>query len=256
MSRGRTKLSRKEAKERKKKIKNFNAELIPMVFWRCPICKKEDALIVTREKRMEFISKTAVKCKFCSAVWRDMYDDAMTLVEGPDDLLGTKSMKEWAELASGEIYTEPTDIHTSVLLKKDETPIKAGYASLYQEKTKRVRSGGGTYGGVSIPILRTKAGPVRIHTGGFHIPATFNEISEMKKLDEGEFVITNKRVVFNGDRKSISMDLKKLVSVEIKNAMLKITSGKTVYFFDFSPGSPFKWQAYINSVYQKHIQAK
>jgi len=235
-------------KERKREIKKFNVELLPLFFWRCPICKKEDALIVKKERKKGFISKLALKCVSCVATWKDVCPGGMILVEVPESLLGPKTMEGWGKLMCAEkLSIEVKDIPVPVLLKKDEKPVKIGYATLFQEKTKKVRSRG-SYGGLSIPLIKTPMGPIRFHTGIFRTPVT-ETVLEMSKIDEGDFILTTQRVIFKGRQKSINMDLEKLIFIEVENLMLKMGYGQKVYFFNFGKESPFKWQAYVGGVY-------
>jgi len=237
-------------KEGRREIKKINTELIPLFFWRCPICKKEDTLVIKKERKKGFISKLALKCVSCGATWKDVCPRGMTLVEGPESLLGPKTMEGWGKLMYAEkLNIEVKDIPVPILLKKNEKPVKKGYATLYQEKTKKVRLGGSLYGGLSVPLIKTSRGPIRLHTGTLRTPAMYETISEMSKIDGGDFILTTQRVVFKGRQKSINMDLKKLIFIEVENLMLKMGYGQKVYFFNFGKDSPFKWQAYVSGVY-------
>lgn len=117
----------------------FKLDLIPQVFWRCPICHGEESLSVKSEGIL--FKRHFVVCGACGAKWENISEKGMTLAEGPPEQLGTKTLDEWAELASGPLTIKTLDnVQVPVLLKKGEGVVKVGRAELYQEKTRRVRS--------------------------------------------------------------------------------------------------------------------
>jgi hypothetical protein len=61
---------------------------IPLLLWRCPVCKIEDALVHKRP----WFRKQSVHCMACGTVWRVQNmvgnDFRMQLIDGPPDLIG------------------------------------------------------------------------------------------------------------------------------------------------------------------------
>jgi len=94
-----------------------------------------------------------------------------------------------------------------VLMKKDEYAyIVLHNISLYEEITKHQYVGGSR--GVSLRVMKG----VSFRVGAFkgeRVPVT-----EQKHIDNGDFVVTNKRIIFSGLSKNTSFPLTKLISID------------------------------------------
>jgi len=225
----------------------FKVHLIPQVFWRCPICHEEESISVRSEGIL--FKRHFVVCGACGAKWKDISEKGMTLVEGPSEQLGMKTLDEWAQLASGLLTIKTLDnVQVPILLKKGEGVVKVGRAVLYQEKTRRTRPSR-PYAGVSFRVARG----IRIHTGSL-FPDSARTITETVPADEGEFILTNKRLVFNGNKKPISMDLTKIIAVDVEAGFLEVGYCQRTYLFQFPSESLLKWETYIRGVGELAVQ--
>ena len=86
-------------------------------------------------------------------------------------------------------------ITTNVNLQKGEEAYFSGHAR--RQELKKVRTGGGQIkgGGLSVPV----GGGVRAHVGGVtRAPTTYAE--QWQETDNGELIITNKRMIFMGNK--------------------------------------------------------
>jgi hypothetical protein len=161
----------------------------------------------------------------------------MTLVEGEESLKGKRSIAEWAtNLYADELDLLPkNDVDTSILLLGDEGVIKKADAWVYPVgRLGAVRSTGRRYG---------------VFANSFRLPPR-NPLPKVEPVDSGEFVLTNKRIVFDGSRRVLNLDLNDVVSVEVRNRFLELGYGDHKYAFRLGYESPFKWKTYIEAAFQ------
>lgn len=216
----------------------FDARLITEVIWRCPVCGEEETLHAHKKKRGFFGSEPVIICSHCKSRWEEISPNSMTLVEGEESLKGKRSIAEWAtNLYTDELDLSPrTDVDTCVLLLKHEGVIKKVEAAIYPVgRLGSVRSTGRRYG---------------IFTNSFRLPPRNPLPKGVEPLDFGEFILTNKRVVFDGGRRVLNLELDKLVSVEVRNRFLELGYADHKYAFRLGPESPFKWKTYIEAAFQ------
>ncbi|GIV14111.1 MAG: hypothetical protein KatS3mg021_2393 [Fimbriimonadales bacterium] len=93
-----------------------------------------------------------------------------------------------------------------IFLKSEEVCHWVTPSRLYEERTKRVYYGAGP--GISVRIAKG----VRVYlSGGYR---TSIPVYEMAELDSGILVITSKRLVFLGSRRTLEKPLKNIVSIQ------------------------------------------
>ena len=105
--------------------------------------------------------------------------------------------------------------NTGVMLKKNETPIYAVYDVTLREP-RAVRKSTGGYGGASIRIAKG----VTLHTG--RTGSTSQSHDEIKDIDRGKLLITNKRLIFLGNNRTTNIDLNKIVAITSTKDMIQV----------------------------------
>ncbi len=112
-------------------------------------------------------------------------------------------------LANGDMSViTPIPIeNVPVILKKNEIcyAVIADGVEYWEERAVRNTSGG--YSGFNVPITKG----ISVHTGGFGAESRSHD--EMRKLDIGNLIVTNKRVIFDGNTKNVVIPLNKILSV-------------------------------------------
>lgn len=94
-----------------------------------------------------------------------------------------------------------------LLLKKNEYPIlELENITLQEPRAVRVSRGG--YGGTSIRIAKG----ITLHTGGTRGRSESHD--EIRNIDNGKLLITNKRIMFLGSNRTTNIDINKIVSIE------------------------------------------
>ena len=145
----------------------FDIKAVPQVLWKCPLCNTEEGLRIQSEGLV--FKKHQVFCTSCNARWDDASKNGgMTLIQGPSEHLGFKSIDDWYKMVDWQIQLIPIIASLPVLLKKEESILKLGRADHYKPKTKK-------------------------------------GLEQMVQDDIGEFVLTNKRLIFNGNKKPLNM---------------------------------------------------
>ena len=140
-----------------------------------------------------------------------------------DEVSGTKR-----ELAKFRLLNEiqngnlPTATIPNLILQKGEIAHWKEYASILENKIIRRRYEGGSRG-VSIRIAKGLSYRVGAHRGQIVSDTALIPVSS------GELVLTNKRVIFRGDTKSLNLKLDKILNLEFYSDGLNIseTSGKS-----------------------------
>ena len=93
-----------------------------------------------------------------------------------------------------------------VILKKNET-ISLIMENIQLQEPRAVRQTHAAYGG---PTIRVAKG-VSFRMGG--ASARSESHDEIKVIDQGKFVLTNKRLIFMGTKRTVNIDLKKIVAI-------------------------------------------
>ena len=191
---------------------SFDVKAFPQVIWRCPLCNTEDSLRLESEGLV--FKKHWVVCTSCNAKWEDASKNGgMTLVRGPAEHLGFKDLDAWYNMVDWKIQLAPIMVSIPVLLKKDEAVLKLGRAEHYKSRTRR-------------------------------------DVDQIVNDDIGEFILTNKRLIFNGNKKPLNMDFKKIIAVDVENGFLEVGYGQKTHLFRFPSESMFKWKAYVTGAIQ------
>ena len=109
-------------------------------------------------------------------------------------------------LSSGEISLKT--VNSPVILKKNEEAyLSLPNIKLSEPRAVRVSKSGGV--GTSYRVAKG----FTVHSGSGQSRSVSHD--EIMGIDTGTFVITNKRLVFVGSKKSVNIDLKKILSINI-----------------------------------------
>jgi hypothetical protein len=193
----------------------FDIKAVPQVLWKCPLCNTEEGLRIQSEGLV--FKKHQVYCASCNAKWDDASKNGgMTLIKGPAEHLGFKSIDDWYKMVDWGIQLMPISVSLPVLMKKDETVFKVGRADYYKPR-------------------RRKGSEFIDHD------------------DIGEFILTNKRLVFNGNKKPFNMELKKIIAMDVENGFLEVGYGQKTHLFRFPSESMLKWKAYAMAAVQEFV---
>ncbi|HJH09071.1 MAG TPA: TerB family tellurite resistance protein [Psychrobacter pasteurii] len=110
--------------------------------------------------------------------------------------------------------------HTNIILKKDEVAHFSYFADLIEERAVRGRYQGGS-AGVSIRVAKGVSFRVGQSRG------TYQSDREPVAVSSGKLIVTNKRIIFDGDKKSFNITIGQLLSYEVfdNSILVKPTRG-------------------------------
>ena len=133
---------------------------------------------------------------------------------------GIKLRKAREEQAMQELLAQPlTEIRPAqALIKSDEKAYAAAMASLQEVQTVGFKAG---TSGVSVRVAKG----VTLRSSGTRGRA----VKSMVSVASGELVITNKRVIFAGDRKSFAISLENLLNTTNYTDGFGFSDSKTTY---------------------------
>jgi hypothetical protein len=202
----------------------------------CVICHSEGV----HPKKENFISKlfsrNSIVCDQCGAVFLQ-YDAKWKLakVGNMNNLIWQKYgrhsflAREWVSIGngglsdveqreaeinfwmgrinSGAVKVKVIRAELPVILKKNEEALCV-LPSIYLCETRAVRVNKGGYGGASFRVAKG----VSVHLGQYG--GRSESHPEMRRVDEGTLVVTNKRFIYCGRIKTVQVDLRKIMEID------------------------------------------
>lgn len=236
--------------------------LVPDLPWtaKCPVCKSGKLEFVAEKKLFGLKTAENLTCGNCgavftpdgdkykltvvkdktNAVWQDYGNQSLTEHEWKTIASGGLSdarqheadMVQWmAALKDGAVSINMIYDNSPVLLKrKEELQVVLPNMALWEPRSVR-RSVGG-YGGPSFRIAKG----VYWRLGAFGAQSESHE--ELRTIDQGRFTLTNKRLIFSGAKRTVDINLNKIISIEPYSDGIAVrTSGrqKTQYFVGIDP---------------------
>lgn len=217
---------------------------------KCPVCKSGKLLSVTKKKFFGLAKTNCFECNNCNAIFIQK-DQRFQLTEVIDNsnpvwqLYGKQILteREWKNIAyggmsdarqkeadleywltqlkEGKIQLQIADDSPIILKKGEELQLVLPGISLLEPRV--VRMGG--YGGPSIRVAKG----IYFRVGGFRAESH----EELKNIDQGTLTLTTKRLVFAGNKRTVNIDLRKIISIQPYSDAIAIRrSGKqkTEYF--------------------------
>ena len=216
------------------------------IIGKCPICNEGDIV----EERHFLSSK--IYCTNCKTEFA-MRGNKFKITKypsstQPDVMERLKvrmnqwhTLQEWRDIAkygyteSEKVYIDALQgklpalqsLSTNIILHKGETAFLEERSNLLEPHSVRVYNAGAQ--GMSVPIPGLKG--VRYRVGGLKGSSESHE--ELKQIDSGTLLLTNKRIIFVGDKRSKTIKLEKIIQVEpYKDAVRVAFEGrkKPLYF--------------------------
>jgi hypothetical protein len=129
------------------------------------------------------------------------------------------------QLAQGTVNLTPLSNPPIILKKKEVAYLVLGNISFHEPRAVRK-----TYGGYAGPTIRVTKG-VSFRVGS--VAARSESHEELRKIDQGTLVLTNKRLIFTGSKRTINIDLRKIIAIEAYKdgvASQRENKQKTEYF--------------------------
>ncbi|MCD6568255.1 MAG: hypothetical protein J7K94_05940, partial [Dehalococcoidia bacterium] len=252
--------------------------VVPEAHWtaKCPVCKSGQLKLATQKKFLGLQTALSYKCPDCGAtfspdgsrykltavkdksnpVWQAYRNKRLTEQEWKNIASGGLSsarqheadIEQWlTALKEGEISVKMICDNSQVLLKrKEELEVVLPDMALWEPRSVRQNVGG--YGGPSFRIAKG----VSWRLGAFKAQSESHE--ELRAIDQGRFTLTNKRLVFSGAKRTVDINLNKIISIEPYSDGIAVrTSGrqKAQYFVGIDPRQVTATVAMGDRVYQE-----
>jgi len=209
---------------------------------RCPNCKSNSLISRIHKGTFGLISKKTLECDYCGAIFEKKGNKyKLKKVNDINSIIWEKygnnilREDEWTNIANGgvsdyeklqeiealkkqdikEFLTELQNgnidlnisISSPVILKKAEkTSIIISNISLLEPRAVRQ-----TVGGYAGPTIRVAKG-VSFKMG--RIAAKSESHEELRNIDQGSLILTNKRLIFIGSKRTTNIDLRKIIAIE------------------------------------------
>lgn len=218
-----------------------------LIFDKCPVCERGEVGLIDDTSKFLFIKWVGqkMKCNFCNAIFKE--DDEK---EGEKtyqlDLSKSKEknryegeilkLSEWKRglsdldfsIKSNQLPNLKVD-NLKIILERGEKSHCYSDAEMMEERAVRVSHGGG----------------VRVMSGVYLGSSTSESHGELKKVDNGNLLLTNKKVMFNGNFKHLEYKLEKITSLEEHEDSFEIGVSNRQKLQTFVVDEPKKWVTYI-----------
>jgi len=227
----------------------FTDDPVGSWFDKCPVCKSGKLSIERKKMLFGLIKNENIKCSNCDSIFiqeREKYRLSMVMDSSNSiwRIYGNKALdeNEWKSVA----FEPPVDEkQREVDIEKWLTQIKDGDVSPMSSESPVILKKSEELI-LSLPEVsllearavitgRSRGSSIRIAKGLSFRLGAFKAQShdELKNIDQGDFTLTNKRVVFSGSKRTLNIPLNKIISAEPYSdaiALRREDKEKTQYF--------------------------
>jgi len=202
--------------------------MISTLLWQCPLCHVDDAL----RHKTKWFRPDEVRCTQCGTVWevqRVIGDDyLLKVIHGEPSTIGEqRPLAEWYDLMKAGLRLVAREDPSLRLEPGEELYVQSRQAELLAEEDSPLF---GRWGEGEAPWQ--KEGDLGL--------------SFMKRWDTGRLSLTSERLIWTGDRGTLTFRLKKVISVHTEvTFFLGLLYGLRLYKFRFREESILKWLTYI-----------
>ena len=232
-----------------------NSEVEGVTFKKCPICKKGCVKQYKQKKFFGLAFATWIACNECNAQFTGgMSKDEQRVftldlsnsdLESPYDGQTLKT-SEWERGLSDVDYCAKRNMlptaqikDLKIIVQSDEKPHWYSIAKLLEERA----------------VRRSVGGAVRIIKGVYVGGSQSESHGQLKEIDEGYLLLTNKRLIFNGNMRNVEYQLNKIVVVDETECGIEIAVSNKNKVQLFVVTEPHKWATYVKIAVKK-IQNK
>jgi len=131
-------------------------------------------------------------------------------------------------------------VSTSIFLESGESAYLEEHVGMLE--TRAVRKSSGGFGGVRIAK--------GITVGGYS--GTSESHQEWRAIDSGKLVLTNKRIIFDGQKGNKVIQIPKIISVMTRNKDIQLSIDGKAKDVCFSVENGYIWSLVINIIKQTH----
>ncbi len=192
-------------------MKELSTEVI---FAQCPVCKESKVEKIISSKFFGFLNHLKIVCSHCNARFaekgrkdgEDVYRLDLSDSNLENKYKGTSlKISEWNRgisdldlcIKTNSLPKESLE-NSKIVLATDENLHYHSRAELMEERA----------------VRRTYGSAVRVMNGVYIGSSESKSHGELKRIDDGELFLTNKRIIFNGHLRSAEYNLTKLVTIE------------------------------------------
>lgn len=227
-------------------------EIEEIVFSKCPVCKKGKVQRIREKKLFGLSSSEIIECDQCSAIFDEgeewLGNRIFTL-----DLSNSKQKsdyegeplteREWKDGISDFDYCTENNtlikLNTEglgIILNSNEISHHYDGARLMEERA----------------VRRSYGGAVRVAKGVYIGSSQGESHGELREIDSGGLLLTNQRLIFNGQLRNVEYKLDRIVSVEEHEGAIEIGASNRKKVQVFTVDDPEKWATYIKIAIQNY----
>jgi len=225
-------------------------EVGDVIFKKCPICKKGKVNEVTEKKFFGLSSTEYNECEKCNAIFYEEDEwlgNRVFTLDLSDSNQKSKydeeslTEREWNNGISDFDYCTKNNtlikLNTKglgIILNPNEISHHYDNSRLIEERA----------------IRRSYGGAVRVAKGVYIGGSQGESHGELRELDSGGLLLTNQRLIFNGQLRNVEYKLDKIVSVEEHEDSIEIGASNRKKVQLFVVDDPEKWATYIKIAIQ------
>jgi len=202
------------------------------LLWRCPVCGTDEALVHAQP----LLRRQTLRCRACGTKWemRRTFerDFRLKVVDGHPDTTGLDmAVTAWYDEMKGRFDPHAIEVDGVDLLPGEEVYLRKRGVPLLPHKPNALYE---TWEGDEPPIARLPGPP---------------ETAQWESIGEGRLLLTNKRLLWQGSKRELSLFWPKVTSVAIwMQNVLGIRYGNARYRFPLRGELPLKWLFYAGTM--------
>ena len=152
-------------------------------------------------------------------------------------------LREWKKGISDLDFCEQkntlpqaTVIGLKIILLDDEQPHHYSASNLWEERA----------------VRRSAGGAVRVMKGVYIGGSQAESHDQLRRIDDGQLLLTNQRLIFNGNMRNLEYKLNKIISIEESDDGVEVASSNRKKVQIFTVEDPHKWATYIRIAVKKY----
>ncbi|MFA5797050.1 MAG: hypothetical protein WC916_03385 [Candidatus Woesearchaeota archaeon] len=222
-----------------------------ILFKKCPVCKKGEVAKITSKSFFGLLSSDNITCSNCKSDFIEQDEKEEERVFELD--LSNSNMKnayDGQALKVSEWERGTTDLDACINTNKLPNLKVVGLKIILSNDEKTH-----WYSGTRMMEERAVRNYQNFHVKGYSFGQAESH-GELRSMDSGNLLLTNKRLIFNGDLKQVEYQLDKISSVEEYKDAVEIASSKRQKCQVYVVDEPHKWTVYIKIAISQFSKGK
>jgi hypothetical protein len=230
-------------------------ELVEVVFQKCPICGKGTVQKMKPTGFFSFAQSEKISCPNCNVIFseEETTGEKMFKLDLSESKMKSKydgetlSEREWKNGISDLDFCVKNNKLPQTHISGLKTILQSDEQSHWYSSTKLMEERA---------VRNTAYSGVRLMKGVYVGGSKGESHGELRTIDSGSLLLTNKRLIFTGGFRSIEYRLDKIISIEEYEDAIEIGASNRQKVQTYVVDDPHKWSVYVKIAIQNISQPK